>query len=84
MTERNERTQEIKITPAMIEAGALELVCFDWIESAPGEIEDRVRSIFMAMIEASHTCEAQQSEHRKRQISASPLPQAPRLDKDRG
>lgn len=44
---------QIEMTPAMIEAGVLELGVFNSAESMPGEAEIRVREIFSAMISAS-------------------------------
>lgn len=50
-----QETKEIQITPEMIEAGAIELVCFDWMEC---DAEDAVRRVFTAMVVASQKPEA--------------------------
>src|SRR5262245_23108855 len=46
---------QIEVTPEMIEAGALALTCFDWVECDPREA---AKDVFIAMLEASRTSQA--------------------------
>ncbi len=52
MTDRPVPTENIKITPAMLDAGRCELVSFDPVN---WNAEETVENIFRAMIEAGRT-----------------------------
>ena len=62
-----EMASPIEVTREMIEAGALELVCFDWMEC---DSRQAAVDVFRAMVSASHTCERSEPGLLPRRISA--------------